>query len=90
MSSDYLEHRSSSIYYSISENWDCTNGFLLIVCTVMLQNYYEGKIVYPGKVIDWNNASEEGKCWHAMHNMLRFFFPVICIYKEREGESFDS
>ena len=28
-----------------SENWNCTKGFLLIICTVMLQNCYEGKIV---------------------------------------------
>ena len=26
-------------------NRNCTKGFLLIVCTVMLQTYYEGKIV---------------------------------------------
>ena len=31
--------------YSTSGNWSCTNVFLLIVCTVMLQNYFEGRIV---------------------------------------------
>ena len=43
MSCYYLRHCSFSPWYSYSGNW--TKRFLLIVCTVMLQNYYEGKIV---------------------------------------------
>ena len=45
MSSYYLEHCSFSPWYSRWVNWNCTKGFLLIVCTVMVQNYYSGKIV---------------------------------------------
>ena len=41
----YLGHCSFSPWHSHSGNWNCTKGFLLIVCNVMLQNYYEGKIV---------------------------------------------
>ena len=43
MSSYCLGHCSFSPWYSRSGNWNCTKGFLLIVCTVMLQNYHEGK-----------------------------------------------
>ena len=32
-------------WYSCSGNWNCTKGFLMIVCTITLQNYYEEKIV---------------------------------------------
>ena len=56
MSSYYLGHWSFSPWYSFwyshwspsyshSGNLNCRKGFLLIVCTVMLKNYYEGKIV---------------------------------------------
>ena len=34
ISSYYLGHRFFSLYYSGSGNWNCGNGFLLIVCTV--------------------------------------------------------
>ena len=45
MSSYYLGHCSFSPWYSHLGNWSCTKNFLLIICTVILQNYYEGKIV---------------------------------------------
>ena len=54
----YLEHCSFSPWYSHSGNWNCTKGFLLIVCTVMLQNYYEGKIV---KLYIWEGLFVEKK-----------------------------
>ena len=44
-SSYYVGHCYFSSWYSRSGNWICTKGFSLIVCTVMLQNYCEGKIV---------------------------------------------
>ena len=45
ISSYYLGYCSFSLSYGHSGNWHCTKRFLLIVCIVMLQNYYDGKIV---------------------------------------------
>ena len=56
MSSYYLGHCSFSPWYSRSGNWNCTKGFLLIVCTVMLQNYYQGTIA---KLYIWESLFVE-------------------------------
>ena len=45
VSSYYLGRCSFSPQYSSSGNLNCRKGFLLIVSTIMLQNYYDGKVV---------------------------------------------
>ena len=45
ISSYLLGHCPFWPWYSHSGNWNYTKDVLLIFCTVVLQNYYEGKIV---------------------------------------------
>ena len=45
ISNYYLGYCPFSPWHSHLGNWNCSKGFLLIVCNVMLQNYYERKII---------------------------------------------
>ena len=70
MSSYYLGHCFFSSWYSHSGNGNCTKSFLLIVCIVMLQNYYDGKII---KLYIWEKSFVE-----RMHQQKKVNAEILC------------
>ena len=76
MSSYYLGHCSFSPWHSRSGNWNCTKGFLLIACTLMLQNYFEMKNCIIGRQLFLKTSRKFSRKHLSWKKWLgdRFFF----------------
>ena len=76
MSSYYLGRCSFPPWHSRSGNWNCTKGFLLIVCTLMLQNYFEMKNCIIGRQLFLKTSRKFSRKHLSWKKWLgdRFFF----------------